>query len=85
MNLTEKTALSLAYNYLLADKSLEGTAPFFEDGNERGHLGHIILTHKFNQNIDGHLHFEYFKPGDFYSKSNRDNALFLRWQLQIKF
>ncbi|MCM8761693.1 MAG: alginate export family protein [Candidatus Omnitrophica bacterium] len=85
MNLTQKTGLSLAYNYLMADESREGVAPFFGDGNERGHLGHIILTHKFNQNIDGHLHFEYFKPGDFYAEANRDDAIFLRWQLQMKF
>lgn len=85
MNFTEKTGLSLAYNYLMADKSCERIAPFFGDGDERGHLGHIILTHKFNKYIDGHLHFEYFSPGDFYSEDNRDDAMFLRWQLQMKF
>ncbi|HOL22128.1 MAG TPA: alginate export family protein [bacterium] len=85
MNITPKTGLSLAYNYLLADESREGVSPFFGDGNERGHLAHIILTHKFDQNIDGHLHFEYFKPGDFYAENNRDDAIFLRWQLQMKF
>ena len=85
MNVTQKTGLSLAYNYLMANEPQTTGAPFFGDGYERGHLGHIILTHKFNQNIDGHLHFEYFKPGDFYAENNRDEAIFLRWQLQMKF
>lgn len=85
MNLTEKTGLSLAYNYLLADTSPAVATPPFGDGFSRGHIGHVILTHKFNQNVDGHLHLEYFKPGDFYSEDNRDNAIFIRWQLQMKF
>lgn len=84
MNITDKTGLSLAYNYLMADAQKTGS-PFFGDGYERGQLGHIIFTHKFNQNIDCHLHFEYFQPGDYYSEDNRDAAIFLRWQLQMKF
>ncbi len=83
MKMTEKTGLSLAYNYLMANEAQAGA--FFGTGDERGHLGHIILTHKFNKNIDGHLHFEYFKPGDFYAAGNRDDAIFFRWQLQMQF
>ncbi len=83
MNLTEKTGLSLAYNYLRANENSVG--PFFGTGDQRGHLAHIILTHKFTKNIDGHLHFEYFKPEDYYAVGNRDDAIFLRWQLQMQF
>ncbi|NEU15180.1 hypothetical protein G3T14_24495, partial [Methylobacterium sp. BTF04] len=85
MKLTEKTGLSLAYNYLSANEPQTTGAPFFVTGEERGHLEHIVLTQKFSQNVDGHLYFEYFKPGDFYAAGNRDDALFLRWQLQMKF
>ncbi len=85
MKLTEKTGLSLAYNYLKANEAQKTGAPFFGTGDERGHLAHVILTQKFSKNIDGHLHFEYFKPGDFYADANQDDAIFLRWQLQMSF
>ncbi len=85
MNLTEKTGLSLAYNYLRANEPQTGVDVAFGTGDERGQLAHVVLTQKFSKNIDGHLYFEYFMPGDFYAPTNRDNAMFLRWQLQMKF
>ncbi len=70
MKLTEKTGLSLAYNYLLANENPDESyiMDIFGSGKEREHL-----------------YFEYFRPGDFYASDYRDDAMFLRWQLQIKF
>jgi hypothetical protein len=85
MNLTEKTGLSLAYNYLRANEPQTTGAPFFGDGDERGQLAYAVLTQKFSKNINGSLYFEYFMPGDFYAPTNRDDAMFLRWELQMKF
>lgn len=85
LSLTKKTNLSICYNYLRANKSLNGVAPFFGDGKNRGHMPQIILKHKFNKNVSGHLWCEYFIPGDFYASNNQDPALFLRWQLMFKF
>jgi hypothetical protein len=83
MKMTDKTGFCLAYNYLRANDN-PAPAVFFGTGKERGHLGQVQLTHKFNKNIDGLLLLEYFKPGNFYA-SDRDNALFFRWQLQMNF
>lgn len=85
LNLSKKTNLSLCYNYLRANECLNGVAPFFGTGKERGHMPQIILKHKFNKNISGHLWCEYFIPGDFYAPGNQDAALFLRWQMVFKF
>ncbi|HOV22502.1 MAG TPA: alginate export family protein [bacterium] len=85
LNLSEKTDLLIAYNYLRANENLDGTAPFFGDGKERGHLQQLILEHNFNKNVSGHLWCEYFIPGDFYSSNNQDPALFFRWEMIFKF
>ncbi|HRR96493.1 MAG TPA: alginate export family protein, partial [Candidatus Ratteibacteria bacterium] len=85
LNLSEKTDLLIAYNYLRANENLDGTAPFFGDGKERGHLQQVILEHNFNKNVSGHLWCEYFIPGDFYSSNNQDPALFFRWEMIFKF
>ena len=85
LNLTKKTNLAIVYNYLRANECLNGVNPIFGTGKERGHMPQIILKHKFNKNVSGHLWCEYFIPGDFYASANQDAALFLRWQLYFKF
>lgn len=84
-NLSEKTSLAVSYNYLRANENLNGVAPFFGSGKERGQMPQVILQHKFNENVSGHLWCEYFIPGNFYSPDNRDPALFFRWETMIKF
>ena len=84
LNLTKKTNLAIVYNYLRANECLNGIGSF-GTGKERGHMPQIILKHKFNKNISGHLWCEYFIPGDFYASNNQDPALFLRWQMVFKF
>ncbi len=85
LNFTPSTSLSLWYNYLWAPQKTQGLNPamFSNDKHERGHLPQIQLSHAFSKKVDGYVLTEYFIPGNFYN-SNADNALFFRWQLQIK-
>ena len=41
------------------------------------------LDYTFNKNVNGYILAEYFIPGDFYKV--KDEALFLRTELQVKF
>ncbi len=85
LNFTPCTNLALAYQYLWAPESTKGLPSdmFSNSGKDRGHLPTAILNHKFTKNIDGMLQFEYFVPGNFYS-DKADDAIFFRWQLQLK-
>lgn len=86
LNFSKDTSLSLAYNYLTAIEKTKVTGPnaaiFSNDGKERGHLQQVILSHKFEKNIDGLASFEYFIPGNFY-KGSADDAFYMNLQLQI--
>jgi hypothetical protein len=85
MQFSQKTDLTLTYQYLLADQKTSGlnTAVYSNNGKERGHLPTAMLNHKFTKQLDGFLQLEYFIPGNFYSDNAR-NATFFRWQLQYK-
>lgn len=83
LNFTPKASLWLNYNYLLANENVTPSA-LFSDGKERGSLYQATLGYVFNKYVDGILLAEYFEPGDFYVKT-ADSAVFLRWQLQVKF
>lgn len=81
MKLTDTTGATFAYNYMRANENI--THPFFGNGKERGHLPQIILSQKLTDNVDAGVWLEYFVPGNFYA--NRDNALFYRFQVQVRF
>lgn len=83
-DITEKTNLTLWYNYLLANENVSGSM-FSNDGKVRGQLPQIQLNHKFNKNLDGYILVEELFPGSFYADSAQDNTWFFRWQLQYKF
>ncbi len=87
LNFDADTSLALAYQYIWAPEkavpSAPSFAPMFGTGKSRGHLPTAVLSHIFSKNIDGYLQFEYFIPGNFYADS-ADNAIFFRWQLQVK-
>ncbi len=85
LNFNPCTNLTLAYQYLWAPEKTNGLPSdmFSNDGKSRGHLPTAILNHKFTKNIDGMLQVEYFVPGSFYS-DKADDAIFFRWQLQLK-
>ncbi|HON59879.1 MAG TPA: alginate export family protein [Smithella sp.] len=83
VEITPKTALEVVYNRLWANENVTG--PIFSgDGKNRGDLVQAKLSHKFTDKLDGYLLIEDFMPGDFYKDTNRDNAMFVRWELQWK-
>lgn len=82
---TKKDSVDLAYMYLKANENTyRSNSAFSNDGKERGHILQLIWKHTFNENLSGHIQFEYFHPGDYYVDT-ADDALFLRWQLLYKF
>ena len=82
---TKKDSLDLVYQYLRANENTYASkAAFSDSGKERGHNFQIILKHRFNKNLSGHLWLEYFHPEDYYVNT-ADDALFFRWQLIYKF
>jgi hypothetical protein len=85
LNFSPATRLDLWYNYLWADEETRNTrtAMFSNDSKERGHLPQAKINHVFSKKIDAYVLAEYFIPGDFYTDEAND-ALFLRWQVQIK-
>lgn len=85
INLTPKAKLTSSYNYLMANENTFSTKPIFDDsGKTRGILLQNLLEINFRKNISGHLQFEQFNPGNYYT-STADKAYFLRWQLIYKF
>jgi hypothetical protein len=86
VNVTDKTALTLTYQYLRAAESTSGltATEFSNKSKDRGHLPTATLNQQITKNLDGLLQFEYFVPGKFYTSNTKD-AVFFRWQLQLKF
>jgi|WetSurMetagenome_2_1015567.scaffolds.fasta_scaffold46246_2 hypothetical protein len=85
-NITNATALSLVYQYLMAPQKTSGldSSMFSNNSRDRGHLPSAVLNQKIMKNLDGLLQFEYFMPGKFYASTAKD-AIFLKWQLTYKF
>jgi hypothetical protein len=87
LSLDPATGLDLSYNYLRANENSHvSTAPpiFSADGKNRGSLIQAKLSHKFSKTVDGYFLIEDFVPGNYYVDTNRDNAMFVRWELQWK-
>jgi len=87
LSLDPETGLDLSYNYLRANENSHvSTAPaiFSADGKNRGSLIQAKLSHKFSKTVDGYFLIEDFVPGNYYVDANRDNAMFVRWELQWK-
>jgi hypothetical protein len=84
--LDPESTLELSYNYLGANENshLASATIFSTDGKKRGDLIQAKLTHKFSKAVDGYLLVEDFVPGNYYIDTNRDNAMFIRWELQWK-
>lgn len=80
-----KMCLSANYNFLWANEHTLGKVPPpYDNGMSRGQHAAGKLTYEFNKYVSGHLLAEYFHPETYYD-SDRDDALFLRWQLMFKF
>lgn len=82
VNPIKNMKFSADYSLLLGDENQSGGQ--YDDGDIRGHLLATILTYRFNKWIAGHLWFEYFWPGDFYT-GDTDEAYFARWELTFDF
>ncbi len=80
---TKKSKLSLAYYYLRANYPMTGA--IFGTGKNRGQLVTAKWDYAFNKNISFYTMGEIFHPGDFYGVNNRDDGLFLRSQLELKY
>ena len=83
-NICPKAQLSTDYHLLYADESVSGSR-FSNDGSFRGHLLTAWLRWTFNKNLKGHLLAEYLWPGGFYADNNRDDAYFLRINIEYTF
>ncbi|MDD4939463.1 MAG: alginate export family protein [Candidatus Omnitrophica bacterium] len=80
---TDKMKLSFWYNYLRANEQASRSAILSGEGKDRGHLPQARIDYFFNKTVSAYFLAEYLFAGDFYR--NRDNAVFLRTELQFKF
>ncbi len=76
------------YHALWADENGDPWNPNFElsDSNKfRGHLFTCWAHYTFGPQLRGHLLGEYLIPGNYYAKVNRDDAFWLRFNLEYTF
>ncbi len=85
-NPTQKVELCADYHLMFANENTyAGRTGFSSSGNFRGQLITSVLRYKFNRFASTALIGEYFIPGDYYSESRQDNAVFLRAELVLTF
>ena len=80
---TEKSKITLDYNYLRANENVASSAVCTGADKERGHLPQLRVDYALTKNISTYFLAEYLIPGKFYKE--RDPSLFLRTELSIKF
>ncbi|MBF0571942.1 MAG: alginate export family protein [Candidatus Omnitrophica bacterium] len=80
---TEKSKITLFYNYLRANTEIPASTVFSGRGRDRGQLPQLRIDYMFNKNVTAYILGEYFLPGDVYL--NNDDAIFIRCEMQIKF
>ena len=74
------------YHLLWADENPENTGIGISDSSKfRGQLITCWAKYRFSKKLWGHLLGEYFIPDNYYEKSNRDDAFFLRFNLEYAF
>jgi hypothetical protein len=81
---TERLKLQLEGSHLWADEHSVGKDAPFRGGDSRGELAVLKAFYTFNDWASMHVWGEYFWPGSYYD-SSADDALFLRWQMVLKF
>lgn len=94
-DITPKWSLQTNYNLLWADQEYTNpyngtkTGPtgtqFSEDGLFRGQMITGYLKYKCCKNLSMHFLVDYFQPGGFFSGSDQDHAVFLRYNLEFTF
>ncbi|MGD0552514.1 MAG: alginate export family protein [Sedimentisphaerales bacterium] len=74
------------WNLLWANENtFAGNPKFTEDGNFRGHLLTCWARYNFTKQLKGNLVGEYFMPGNYYSSTNNDNALYFHFTIEYTF
>jgi len=80
---TEKSKVTVFYNFLRSNTEIPASTVFSGRGRDRGHLPQLRLDYAFNKNVTAYILGEYFVPGNVYL--NKDNAVFVRCEVQVKF
>lgn len=74
------------YHLLWADENtIQGSSRFSDSNKFRGQLVTCWAKYKFSERLFGHLLGEYLIPGNYYEKNYRDDAFFLRFNLEYNF
>lgn len=74
------------YHLLWTDRNTyKGSAKFTDNGNFRGQLITCWARYNFTKQLKGNLVAEYFMPGDYYSRANRDPALYFHFTIEYLF
>jgi len=78
--------LSFTYHHLMAPEKddPETSFPGSGGGRDRGDLFISRLSYKMNKHLSGHIHWETFRPGDFYF-GGADNSAWVRMEVMLAF
>jgi len=68
-----------------AQNTYAGNPKFTDDGKFRGSLFTCWARYKFSKNFSGNIVGEYMMPGNYYSNSNNDNALYFHFTVIYTF
>ena len=80
---SSKIKLTFWYNFLRANNQVAASSVFSGRGKTRGHLFQGKAEYVFNKTVSTYFLAEFLDPGNFYKV--RDDAVFLRSEIQIKF
>ncbi len=81
---TEKMTVMANCNYLRANENtLRDSAGYSWSNKERGWNPQLQINYKFNENVSSHILLDFFHPEGYYAEE-KDDALFARWQVEIK-
>ena len=83
-----KWEIATGYHLLWADQNTAKNSPngmFSDSGDFRGQLLTCWLKWACCPRLSAHLVAEYFQPGNYYVGSNRDHALFVRFNIEYVF
>ena len=87
-DLNKQWRIETDYHALWADENTGTVLPVVQTSDDhkfRGHLFTCWAKYKFSPQLYGHLLGEYFTPGNYYEKSNNDDAFWLRFNVEYVF
>ena len=79
----ENWTINPMVNFLWADENVEGDP--FGSGKERGQMYSLYLKYQCCKKLSAHWLVDYFVPGSFYANTDRDDALFARFNIEYTF